>query len=78
MVALADGDVPGDELRRLGAVVIEGIEISGGHLDRIVVRVQQICDENGVFPLGGAWARALDALEPLVHVDDQIEAVAHA
>ena len=78
MAALADGDVPGDELRRLGAVVIERIEIPGGHLDRLAARVQQICDENGVLPVGGAWARALDALEPLVHVDDQIEAVAHA
>ena len=78
MVALADGDVPSDELRCLGAVVIEGIEIPRGYLDRLVARVPQICDENGVLPAGGACAHALDALEPLVHVNDQIEAVAHA
>ena len=78
MVALADGDVPGDELRRLGAVVIEGIEIPGGYLDLIAVRVPQICDENGVLPVGGAWARALYALQTLVHMDDQIEAVTYA
>ena len=78
MVTIADGDVPRDELRRLGAVVIEGIEIPGGHLDRLAARVQQICNEKGVLPVGGAWARAIYALQTLVHVDDQIEAVAHA
>ena len=77
----ADGHPVCDELGRIVVVVIEGVEIGGAYLDGGAVFILQVRGEHGVLPVYFIAAILLihpDALQALVHVDDEIEAVAHA